>query len=161
MAKHENGAATIEDFARLVDERTRLLSVALVSNISGYRHEMKALAELAHDRGAYLYADAVQAVGMGPLDVKALDIDFLTTGCYKWLGAGMGVAPFYVRRELLDRIHPANVGWQVEKPLEGYQYQHYRTAKKFEYASWSSSCERVSPRGASKSSRLRGRARRS
>ncbi len=135
MAKHRNGATTVEDFARLVDDRTRLISVALVSNLSGYRHDMKGLAELAHAHGAYLYADAVQAVGMGPLDVKALDIDFLTTGSYKWLGAGFGVASFYVRRELLERIHPANVGWQVEKRLEGYQYQHHRTAKKFEYAS--------------------------
>jgi selenocysteine lyase/cysteine desulfurase len=135
MAKHENGATNIQDFARLVDDRTRLVSVALVSNISGYRHDMKALADLAHHHGAYLYADAVQAVGMGPLDVKALDIDFLTTGSYKWLGAGFGVAPFYVRRELLDRIHPTNVGWMVEKRLEDYHYQHYRTAKKFEYAS--------------------------
>jgi selenocysteine lyase/cysteine desulfurase len=135
ILKHENGAATTEELARLVDERTRLVSVALVSNISGYRHDMKALAGLAHAHGAHLYADAVQAVGMGPLDVKSLDIDFLTTGCYKWLGAGMGVAPFYVRRDLLERIHPANVGWQVERTLEGYQYQHHRTAKKFEYAS--------------------------
>jgi selenocysteine lyase/cysteine desulfurase len=150
--------------------------VALVSNISGYRHDLKALVKLAHNRGAYLYADAVQAGGMGPLDVKALDIDFLTMGCYKWLCAGMGIAPFYVRRELLDGIHPANVGWQVEKRLEGYQCQHYRTAKKIEYASLAfgeihqlaaalkyleSSCERVSPRGASASSRLWGRARRS
>ncbi len=135
MANHRMGATTIEDFAPLVDDRTRLVSVALVSNISGARHDMKALAKLAHDHGAYLYADAVQAVGMGPLDVKALDIDFLTTGSYKWLGAGFGVAPFYVRRELLDRIHPANVGWRVEKRLGGYQYQHHRTAKKFEYAS--------------------------
>ena len=58
MANHREGATTIEDFARLVDDRTRLLSVALVSNISGYRHDMKALAELAHDHSAYLYADA-------------------------------------------------------------------------------------------------------
>jgi cysteine desulfurase/selenocysteine lyase len=72
---------------------------------------------------------------MGPLDVKTLGIDFLTTGSYKWLGAGFGIAPFYVRRELLDRIHPANVGWQVKGRLEGYQYEHHRTAKKFEYAS--------------------------
>jgi len=135
MAKHRNGATTLEDFARLVDDRTRLVSVALVSNLSGYRHDMKGLADLAHAHGAYLYADAVQAVGMGPLDVKALDIDFLTTGSYKWLGAGFGIAPFYVRRELLDRIHPANVGWQVKERLEGYQYQHHRTARKFEYAS--------------------------
>jgi selenocysteine lyase/cysteine desulfurase len=84
--------------------------VALVSNISGYRHDMKALAQLAHHHGAYLNADAVQAMGMGPLDVKGLDIDFLTTGSYEWLGAGMGVAPFYARRELLDRIHPPERG---------------------------------------------------
>jgi selenocysteine lyase/cysteine desulfurase len=135
MAKHRKGATSLEDFRELVDSRTRLVSVALVSNLSGYRHDMKALADLAHSHGAYLYADAVQAVGMGPIDVKALDIDFLTTGSYKWIGAGFGIAPFYVRRELLDRVHPANVGWQVEKRLEGYHYQHYRTAKKFEYAS--------------------------
>ena len=135
MVKHRNGAATVEDFARLVDDRTRLISVALVSNMSGFRHDMKGLADLAHARGAYLYTDAVQAIGTGPIDVRALGIDFLTTGSYKWLMAGFGVAPFYVRRELLDRIHPANVGWQVEKRLENYEYQHYRTARKFEYAS--------------------------
>jgi selenocysteine lyase/cysteine desulfurase len=135
MAKHSAGATTIEDFARLVDRRTRLISVALVSNISGFRHDMKGLADLAHAHGAYLYADAVQAVGMGPLDVKALGIDFLTTGCYKWLMAGFGVAPFYVRRELLDRIQPTNVGWMVEKRLPGYEYEHHKTARKFEYAS--------------------------
>lgn len=135
MVKHRAGATTIEDFARLVDRKTRLISVALVSNISGFRHDMKGLADLAHAHGAYLYADAVQAVGMGPLDVKALDIDFLTTGCYKWLMAGFGVAPFYVRRELLDRIQPTNVGWMVEKRLPGYEYEHHKTARKFEYAS--------------------------
>jgi selenocysteine lyase/cysteine desulfurase len=135
MVKHERGATSVEDFARLVDDRTRLLSIALVSNISGYRHDVKMLADLAHAHGAYLYTDAVQAVGMGPLDVKALDIDFLTTGSYKWLMAGFGVAPFYVRRELLDRVRPQNVGWQVLNRLPGYRYEHHRSAKKFEYSS--------------------------
>jgi selenocysteine lyase/cysteine desulfurase len=135
MVKHTRGKTTVEDFARLVDGKTRMISVALVSNISGYRHDVQKLAELAHAHGAYLYTDAVQAVGMGPLDVKALDVDFLTTGSYKWLMAGFGVAPFYVRRELLDRIQPANVGWQVAKRLPDYEYEHHRTARKFEYAS--------------------------
>jgi selenocysteine lyase/cysteine desulfurase len=135
MVRHRKGATALEDFAELVDDRTRLVSVALVSNISGFRHDVRALAELAHAHGAFLYTDAVQAVGMGPLDVKSLGIDFLTTGSYKWLMAGFGVAPFYVRRELLDRIRPQNVGWQVAKRLPGYEYEHYRTAKKFEYSS--------------------------
>ena len=49
--------------------------------------------------------------------------------------AGFGVAPFYVRQELLDRIQPANVGWMVERRLPGYHYEHYRNARKFEYSS--------------------------
>ena len=96
---------------------------------------MKGLADLAHAHGAFLYTDAIQAVGMGPLDVRATGIDFLCCGGYKWLMAGFGVAPFFVRRELLDRIRPDRVGWHVERSLGGYHYQHYRSSKKYEFAS--------------------------
>lgn len=135
IVKNRKGAGTVEDFAKLVDERTRVISVAWVSNTSGHRHDMKALADLAHAHGAYLYADAVQFIGTAPVNVRATGVDFFTTGTYKWLMAGFGVAPFYVRRELLDRIQPENVGWMVEKSLPNFSYQHYRTAKKFEYSS--------------------------
>jgi selenocysteine lyase/cysteine desulfurase len=133
--KNRNGAGTVDDFAKLVDKRTRIISVAWVSNTSGHRHDMQALADLAHTHGAYLYADAVQFIGTAPVDVRTLGVDFFTTGTYKWLMAGFGVAPFYVRRELLDRIQPENVGWMVEKSLPNFTYQHHRTAKKFEYSS--------------------------
>ena len=135
IVKQRDGETRVEDFARLVDGKTRLISVALVSNLSGFRHDMKGLADLAHTHGAFLYTDAIQAVGMGPLDVRAEGIDFLCCGGYKWLMAGFGVAPFFVRRELLDRIRPDRVGWRVEKSLGGYRYQHFRDAKKYEFAS--------------------------
>lgn len=135
VVKNRNGAGTVEDFAKLVDKRTRIISVAWVSNTSGHRHDMKALADLAHAHGAYLYADAVQFIGTAPVNARELGVDFFTTGTYKWLMAGFGVAPIYVRRELLDRIQPSNVGWIVEKSLPDFQYQHYRTAKKFEFSS--------------------------
>jgi cysteine desulfurase/selenocysteine lyase len=135
VVKSKDGAGRVEDFAKLVDQRTRIISVAWVSNISGQRHDMKGLADLAHSHGAYLYADAVQFMGTAPVDVRALGVDFFTTGTYKWIMAGFGLAPFYVRRELMDRIEPANVGWMVEKSLPNYGYQPYRTARKFEYAS--------------------------
>ena len=135
VVKNRNGAGTVEDFAKLVDNRTRIISVAWVSNTSGHRHDMTGLARLAHAYGAYLYADAIQFIGTAPVDVRAIGVDFFTTGTYKWLMAGFGVAPFYVRRELLDRIQTENVGWMVEKSLPNFEYQHYRTAKKFEYSS--------------------------
>ena len=125
VVKSRDGAAPVEEFTKLVDGRTRLISVAWVNNNSGYRHDMKALAALAHSHGAYLYSDAVQFIGTGPVDVRTEQVDCFTTGTYKWLMAGFGVAAFYVRRELLEKIHPPNVGWR-----SGQQ----KSAKKFEYA---------------------------
>ena len=90
IVKQRDGGTHVEDFARLVDNKTRLISVAWVSNLNGFRHDMKGLADLAHAHGAFLYTDAIQAVGMGPLDVRATGVDFLCCGGYKWLMAGFG-----------------------------------------------------------------------
>jgi selenocysteine lyase/cysteine desulfurase len=137
VVPQRDGGTRLDDFARLVDSRTRLISVAWVSNLSGFRHDMRGLADLAHAHGAYVYADAIQAVGMGPIDVKAAGVDFLCFGSYKWLMAGFGVAPFYVRRDLLDRVRADRVGWRVERRLGNYRYQHYKSAKKYEFSSLS------------------------
>jgi selenocysteine lyase/cysteine desulfurase len=132
---HRDGRVSSDDFARAIDDRTRLVSVAWVSHQNGFRHEMRPLAELAHAHGALFYTDAVQALGMFPANVRAAGIDFMTSGTYKWLLGGFGVAPFFVRRELLDRIRVDRLGaLHVEKELGDHRYQIYRTAKKFEYA---------------------------
>ena len=131
VVKSRDGAVPVEEFARLVDRRTRLISVAWVNHNSGFRHDMKALALLAHGHGGYLYADAVQFIGSGPVDVHDEGVDFCTSGTYKWLMAGFGVAAFYVRRQLLDRLHPPNVGWR-SRPADNKEAPS--AARKFEYA---------------------------
>jgi len=138
IARNRDGRVTQEDFAALVDKRTRLVSVAWVSHQNGFRHDMRGLAELAHSQGAFLYADAVQAIGMFPIDFKETGVDFLASGTYKWLLAGYGTAPFYVRGELLDRIRPDRIGhMHIEKALPDYRYEFAKTAKKFEYSTLS------------------------
>ncbi len=135
IVKHREGRVTAEDFARAVDDRTRLVSVAWVSHQNGFRHEMRPIADLAHAHGAVFYADAVQALGMFPADVRAAGVDCLTSGTYLWLLGGYGVAPFFVRRELLDRIRVDRLGaLHVERELGDHRYEIYRSAKKFEYA---------------------------
>lgn len=135
IVKHRDGRVTSDDFARAVDARTRLVSVAWVSHQNGFRYEMRPLADLAHAHGALFYADAVQALGMFPADVRAAGVDCLTSGTYKWLLGGFGVAPFFIRRELLERIRVDRFGaLHVEKELGDHRYEIYRTAKKFEYA---------------------------
>lgn len=135
IVKARDGAVETADFAPLVDRRTRLVSVAWVSHQNGFRHDMTPLANLAHRYGAWLYADAVQAVGMFPIDVRASGVDVMTTGTYKWLLGSYGVAPFYVRADLLDRVTPDRMGaLHVERVLPDHRYEIYKTAKKFDYA---------------------------
>jgi selenocysteine lyase/cysteine desulfurase len=135
IVKHHDGRVTGDDFARAVDDRTRLVSVAWVSHQNGFRHDMRPLADLAHAHGALLYTDAVQAIGMFPTDLRAAGVDCMTCGTYKWLLGGFGVAPFFVRRELLERIRVDRLGaLHVEKELGDHRYEIYRTARKFEYA---------------------------
>jgi selenocysteine lyase/cysteine desulfurase len=135
IVPHRDGAVTRDDFARAVNDRTRLVSVAWVSHQNGFRHAMRPLADLAHAHGALFYADAVQAVGMFPVSVREAGVDCMTSGTYKWLLGGFGAAPFFIRRELLDKIRVDRLGaLHVEKDLGGHRYEIHRTAKKFEYA---------------------------
>jgi len=135
IVPHHDGRVAADDFASAVDGRTRLVSVAWVSHQNGLRHDMRPIADVAHAHGALFYADAVQALGMFPVDVRAAGVDCLTSGTYKWLLGGFGVAPFFVRRELLERIRTDRMGaLHVEKQLDDHRFQIYRTAKKFEYA---------------------------
>jgi selenocysteine lyase/cysteine desulfurase len=135
VAKSEGGRVPVGAFAEQVDARTRLVSVSWVSHQNGYAHDLKALAELAHAHGAYLYADAIQGIGMIDLDVRETGIDFFTSGTYKWLLGGFGVAPFFVREELLDLVAADRLGaLHVAEKLEGGGYRLFDDARKFNYA---------------------------
>jgi len=135
VVKSRGGVASASDFAELVDDRTRLVSVAWVSHQNGYHHDLAPLAELAHAHGAYLYADAIQGIGMLSLDVIAVDIDFLTAGTYKWLLGGYGVAPFYVREDLLDVVTLDRMGsLHIAEDLGDHRYELYKDARKYGYA---------------------------
>ncbi len=131
----EDGAASPEEFAELVDDDTRLVSVSWVSHQNGYRHDLKALAELAHAHGAYLYSDAIQGIGMLALDVEDVGVDFLTSGTYKWLLGGFGVAPFYVRKSLLDLVRPDRLGaFSVARNLGDFRFELHKSGSKYMYA---------------------------
>lgn len=138
IVPNRKGTVHLEDFASVVDTKTKLVSVAWVSHQNGFRHDMNALAELAHSNGALLYTDAIQAVGMFPMDLTKTGVDFLASGTYKWLLAGFGVAPFYIKKEHLDRIQPDRRGHlHLEKDLGDYRYELFKAAKKYEYATLS------------------------
>jgi selenocysteine lyase/cysteine desulfurase len=131
IVQSRDGAVTARDFEPHVDKRTRIVSVAWVSHRNGFRHDMRPIADLAHAHGAIFYADAVQAVGMIDVDVKASGVDALCCGSYKWLMAEFGVAPFFVSNEAVDRIQSDRIG----EFSVGRSEQLLKNARKFEATS--------------------------
>jgi len=99
-----DGRIDMRDMARLVDNRTRLIEVSSVASYNGFQHDLKAVCDLAHANGAYVYADIVQSAGAVPLDVRAIGLDFAACSGFKWLMADFGLGFLYAREDLLDRV---------------------------------------------------------
>jgi selenocysteine lyase/cysteine desulfurase len=104
VIKHRDWAIDIRDVERAVDRNTRLLSMALVSNVNGYIHDAKAISDIVHARGGHVFADIVQAAGAVPVDVRAMGIDFASTATYKWLMGERGFGYLYVREDLQNTV---------------------------------------------------------
>jgi selenocysteine lyase/cysteine desulfurase len=98
------GRIRMRDLEQVVDRNTRLIEVSLVSMYNGFQHDLKAVCDLAHAHGAYVYADIIQGVGTVPLDVRATGVDFAATASYKWLMGDFGLGFLFVRQELLGTV---------------------------------------------------------
>ena len=125
-------------FEDVVDDQTALVSTTQVCYKNGFKNNIGALAELAHERGAYLLIDAYQSMGTQPMDVKALDLDILVTGALKYLLGSPGVAFMYMRRELIERFEPSDSGWFGQENVFAYDVHHLQyasSARRFETGS--------------------------
>ena len=113
--KNVDGRIMLENMEKAVDDKTVAVVISHVEYGNGFRNDLNALSEVAHEHGAYLVVDAMQSAGVIPLDVKRDDVDFLTTGCYKWLLAPAGAAYLYVKGELIGQFEPPLAGWASVK----------------------------------------------
>ena len=93
------------------DERTRIVAISWVGYATGYRHDLGTVAQIAHRHGALVCLDAIQGLGVFPLDVGQTAIDFLAADGHKWLLGPEGAGVLYVREEHLERLRPLGVGW--------------------------------------------------
>jgi selenocysteine lyase/cysteine desulfurase len=107
----EDGRVDLERIADACDARTRIISVSWIGYATGWRMDLDALVALAHARGALVFLDAIQGLGVFPIHVQRLGLDFLAADGHKWLLGPEGAGIFYVRREHLTRLRPLSVGW--------------------------------------------------
>ena len=130
-----DGSIPAEKFAAAIDERTALVCCTTISYRTGHRHDVAAIAEAAHAKGALVLADSYQAAGAIELDVRTLGADFVTGGTVKYLLASAGLGFLWVRGEVLAGLMPTQTGWFADEDIfrmDISDYSPHATARRFD-----------------------------
>lgn len=104
-----DGSLDAEEIFRLMDRKTRLIAVTAMSNVTGFRPDIRRIAGTAHENGALMLADGAQEIAHHPVSVKELGCDFFCFSGHKVYGP-MGVGVLYGRREILRELPPVLYG---------------------------------------------------
>ena len=135
MVKSVEGRVLFDELVKQVDNRTRILSISSVECNSGFRSNLNRLGTFCKEKGILFFVDAIQSLGVLPLDVKKDHIDFLSADGHKWMLSVEGLGGFYISKNVVDRIRPTTMGWGNVVNAENfmdYDFTLQKDAKKFE-----------------------------
>ena len=108
--QHDDGRIPTEDILAAVGERTKLVGISHVQWGSGFRSNLRPIADAVHAVGGLLSVDAIQSAGALPVNVAADDVDILAAGGHKWMLGPTGSGMLYVREELIGDLIPPVLG---------------------------------------------------
>lgn len=108
----QGGEIGLEDIKMLVDSKTKLLSLSSVQYSNGFRADLKKIGEFCTENNILFFVDAIQSLGVIPMDVKKCNIDFLSADGHKWMLAPEGTGIFYCANEKSEVLSPALLGWK-------------------------------------------------
>ncbi|MFO0972471.1 MAG: aminotransferase class V-fold PLP-dependent enzyme [Phycisphaerae bacterium] len=131
----DNGRIPLERLCEAIDSRTRLVAISAVQYASGFRTDLAELGRVCQQKGVLLAVDAIQALGCLPVDVRAMNIDFLSADGHKWLLGPEGCGLFFCRRELLGHLQPSTLGWLCMKhagDLDQRSFEFRDDARRFD-----------------------------
>ena len=124
--KTSGGRVTADDFRKYIDENTRVILLAAVQEINGFRADVKEIGKLAKEYGCYYIVDGIQEIGAFGVDVKDIDMDFYCAGGKKWLGNPFGMGFLYIKKEHLKTLKPAYYSYfDIQVPDQYADYLTY------------------------------------
>lgn len=124
------GRLALDDLDTLITDKTKIVAVTMMSNVTGAITPLETIIARAHAVGAVVIVDAAQAVPHLPVDVRALDVDFLAFSGHKMLGPFVGV--LYGKRALLEAMPPFMGGGDMIRKVELYESTWNELPYKFE-----------------------------
>jgi kynureninase len=122
-AAEDGGSIDIDRLLAAIDDRTRLVAISHVLFRSAFVVDVEAVCNIAHDAGALVSLDSFHAVGVIPVDVRAIGCDFLTGGVLKWLCGGPGGCFLYISPDVRNRLAPSLTGWQAHVRPFGFEQE--------------------------------------
>ena len=114
---NEEGRITVENFKKVLTNKTKIVALTLVSNVMGYLTPIKEIIDLAHEQGAIVIVDAAQAIQHFSLDVKQLNCDFLAFSGHKAMGP-TGIGVFYGKKKILKELQPIDFGGDMNEEVD-------------------------------------------
>ncbi len=118
-----DGRVLFDDLVACVDDKTRLISISSVECNSGFRTDLNRIGAFCKEKGILFCVDAIQSLGVIPMDVKRDHIDFLSADGHKWLMSVEGLGGFYISSDAMDKVRPAVVGWNsMVNPFDFMNY---------------------------------------
>ncbi|MBI1336858.1 MAG: aminotransferase class V-fold PLP-dependent enzyme [Phycisphaera sp.] len=139
VPQRPDGRIHERDVIEAVTNRTRVVSLSHVQFASGHRIDPRTISEVVHKKGGYLCLDAIQSLGVMPVSVREMGVDFLSADGHKWMLGPEGCGIFYCRKDLCEELHPAVVGWMNmvnASDYGNYQFQFQPDARRFEPGSY-------------------------
>jgi len=137
IVKAKDGCISNDELLDKITEDTKVVVLSHVEYSTGQKFDLAQLANAAHEVGALLIIDGIQAAGYCPIFVKEWNVDVYITGSYKWLCAPFGTAIAYISPALCDKLEPALVGWRSVEDMWNFNPEKLvftSDAKKFEYS---------------------------
>jgi len=121
LCEERNGRIDLDEFESLVDQQTRVIAISHVQFASGFRADLERLGRLAQRHDALFVVDAIQALGVVPIDVQSELVDVAAGAGHKWLLSPEGVGYLYLSDRARERVQPTLVGWVSVPNPEEYQ----------------------------------------
>lgn len=119
-----DGRLDEEKLAKICDEKTKVLSISWVQALNGMVTDLQMCSEFCQTHDIVFVVDAIQGLGVLPIDVKKVHIDFLVSGFFKWLLGPDGIAFVYINQEILGNLNNPFIGWAGMK--NKFDYTTYK-----------------------------------
>lgn len=139
MVPARDGRIRKEDLFKACDGKTRMIALSSVEFANGFRNDLSGIGEYCQHHGIFFCVDAIQSLGVLPMDVKSYGIDALAADGHKWMLAPEGIGGLYVSKDVMEMIEPVILGWHSVAnrfDFETYDFRLSPDARRYEPGSF-------------------------